>query len=257
MQKKVKDFSERITQWLKSWKGVKAISLADTADVDSFDPYFSLAMDIYCDGEIPSQEERQSWVFDQGGAAYESSRVNRKDRFLWQDLPVRIEYKETAHIESVLEGLATPKWLFKEKGTYLFYRLKRGHLLYDDEGWYAQALTALEDLPDSFWSMLRDTSQIKMEHYLSDLGAAVFREDRLYYYVSISGFLRGVCKTIFAVNKEFEPSPRMFTQKVTSLAILPPGFEANYNSLLREDRELDPGRKWEIAQLLAKGILDL
>ncbi len=257
MQRKVEKLSEQLAQAVHGWDAATAVSLADTADVDVYDPYFSLALDVYCRGEIPPQEERGAAFRELGAVAFESSRTNRKDRFLLEELPVRVEYKQTAHIDAVITDACTPEWLFKEKGTYMFYRLQKGHILRDEEGWLAGRSEQVQGLPDSFWRILRQTSQTRMEHYLSDLGAAVFRQDQLYFLVSLSGFMRGVCKTLFALNRAFEPSPRMFTAQVSRLDLLPPGFQANYNSLLRSDTELDNDRKWELANLLAKSIVDM
>jgi hypothetical protein len=66
-----------------------------------------------------------------------------------------------------------------------------------------------------------------------------------------------VAELLFAINHVFEPGPRDFTASLALLETLPAGFDANWESLLREDRELPEDRKREIAELLARSVFSL
>ena len=83
------------------------------------------------------------------------------------------------------------------------------------------------------------------------------KEDDLYFRLSLSRFLRSVTELLFAVNHVFEPGPRDYTASLGLLENLPAGFDANWGSLLREDSELPPDRKRELAELLARGVFSL
>jgi hypothetical protein len=115
----------------------------------------------------------------------------------------------------------------------------------------------LENLPPSFWNLLRYAFQARMEHYLSDLGAAVLRGDELFFLISTAGFVRSTCSVLFAVNRCFEPSPRLLAGQVKGLPVLPDTFEGRFDSILRSGSDLSPAKKREIAELLAKNILNL
>jgi hypothetical protein len=112
-----------------------------------------------------------------------------------------------------------------------------------------------QTLPDHFWQMLRDGARIANSYYLNDLRAATYRDDMLFTLVSMSRFVQSLCSFLFALNRGFEPSPRTILEKVTELPRLPDGFRGRFESLLRDDPELPPARKAEIAELLTKSIL--
>ncbi len=156
------------------------------------------------------------------------------------DLPVRISYKDCFRVDAVLAGLDGDKWLYMERGTYLFHRIAAGSVIWRRDDWLTGVLERLDNLPDSFWETWMASCRRRIDHYLGDMSAAVLKEDGLYYRLSLAGFLQSVTEFLFAVNRVFEPGPRAYTAYLALLETLPEGFEANWNSLIREDPRLPP-----------------
>ena len=131
MKFKTKQLVDRLVNVIAEWPGVECISLNESAIPDTLDPYFALILDIYYDGGIPSAEERFN-LFGNDVAAFESTGES-KDRFLIGDLPVRLEYKPIKLIEEridIAHSRLDSLWLIKDSGTYGFYRLARGELIF-------------------------------------------------------------------------------------------------------------------------------
>lgn len=253
---KVKEVTDELIKRISGWQTVEAITCTDAATMDVYDPYFSITLDVYYrkDG-IPTGKEREEIFSDTD--FFEASPVSLKDRFMMEDFPVRIEYKELERIELLIDELDNPDSIYKEKGTYIFHRLEEGSLLYEKTDWLKNIRKKLEKMPDLFWTIFREASQIRMEHYLSDLGASVFQKDILYYKISLAGFLNYACCTLFAINRKFEPSAKLFHELIGKLPVLPAGFMANFEVLLRMDDNLSIERNREVAELLARGIIGL
>jgi len=255
MKVKVKKVVDEITTVLKDWDGVQAVILQHFVEKDIYDPNFSITLDVFKNGDIPSIEIRET-VFP-GAIYFESSREKNKDRFIVEDLPVRISYKDCARVDTVLSATNEDLWLSKERGTYLFHRIATGSVVWFSGEWINSVQDKLDNLPDSFWLQWVDSCHRRIDHLLSDLGAASLKGDAFYFKLSLSGFMKAVAEVLFAVNHVFEPGPRDFTASLELLEILPEGFEANWGSLLRDDTELPFDRKREIAELLAKGVFSL
>ena len=83
------------------------------------------------------------------------------------------------------------------------------------------------------------------------------REDPLFFALSMSRFLRGLASFLFALNRQFEPPARLLAGHLAGLARLPDGFVGRFESLLREEPELNRERKCEIAGLLARSVLSM
>ncbi|MBI9098270.1 MAG: DUF4037 domain-containing protein [Spirochaetaceae bacterium] len=256
MRLKVKKITDELVNRISAWENVEIITLTDAASMDVFDPYFSITLDVYYrkDG-IPSGKAREE-IFS-GSHFFEASTVSLKDRFMMEDFPVRIEYKELERIEHLIDELDNPDSIYREKGTYIFHRLEEGTILYEKTGWLKNIRLKMENMPDLFWMIFREASQSRMEHSLSDLGASVYQKDNLYYKISLAAFLNYACCTLFAINHKFEPSSKRFHELIGKLPILPAGFMANFDVLLRMDDNLSIERNREVAELLAKGIIGL
>jgi hypothetical protein len=240
---------------LKRWDGVDTISLVETGSEDIYDPYFFVSLDVYCAGEIPDVEARRDEFPDV--VAFESLQLTRKDRFLLDDIPFRLEYKDIERFNHIIQGAQGPGGAFRDSGTYMFYRLKHGHVLFQRSEWLTEVRKDLESFTDEFWSMLREAFQARMEHFLGDLSAAVVREDDLFYLVSSAGFVRSACSVLFAINHRFEPSGRLLYDETRALPILPESFGGRFESLLRSANALSASRRAEVAELLAKSIVAL
>lgn len=253
MRRKVERVSNEIAERLNPIDGIEAITLHESAESDILDPYFFLSLDIYYKGALPSAQDRLHFFEDAGG--FESSEYTDKDRFFLEELPVRLEYKHTTRIDHIVEKPVENLKVFRENGTYTFYRLYYGNVITKNGNWLDTVRTRIEKLPEIFWEKLRASFFSTAEHHLTDLKSAVVREDELFYLFSLSGFLKSFCSFLFAVNTRFEPSGRKMYNQILDLPILPQDFKGHFTSLLREDPELPPSRKQEIAEKIVKSAL--
>jgi hypothetical protein len=254
MNRKVERSLDYILETLRTWDSVDTIAMVKSGE-DIYDPYFFLSLDVYYRGEIPDAASRIGMFADT--AAFESSKINKKDRFLLNDTPFRIEYKDLERFDSLVRGAKGSAAAIRDSGTYVFHRIVNAQVLYQKSKWIDDSREILSDLPDTFWKELRSSMQARMEHYFGDLSAAVVREDDLFYMISAVGFIQSLSNVLFAVNREFEPSGRMLADEVNGLRILPDSFEARFESFLRLGDGISPDRKRELAELLAKSVIAL
>jgi len=255
MMHRVERLAERLTATISSWPGVECVVSCEASDTDVLDPYFALVLDVYCHGSIPGIDERQM-LFDNPGA-FETSRSGEKDRFFIDSLPIRIEYKRTRNIEELVAKSFDTIWIFGSSGTYMIYRLVNGKTLHAKSDWLERMRTALADSPAEFWERLRETCQQKMEHCLSDLGGAALNDDKFFYFISLAGFMRSCSSAIFAANRQWEPSERHMTDILIALPVLPEDFAGRWAMLTRTDGSIDPGRRYQLAQLIARSVFAL
>ena len=259
MKYKTKLLVDRFTSIVSAWNGVECVCLNEAALPDTLDPYFALILDIYYKDPIPGPEERQS-LFGDDLQAFETSARGNKDRFLIGDIPVRLEYKLIRRVEeliSIADTRLENLWLIKDKGTYGFYRLSHGEIIFSRNGWINDMRSRLTNLSYEFWQSMRNAHESKMEHFLSDLGAAAMREDDFFYLISAGGFIKNACLTLFCINKHFEPSHRAYYTQVLELKELPASFRGFFETFLRSGAEMTHERKFHIAQHIAKGIVSL
>lgn len=256
MKRKTLDFARQLADVLSAWDGVEAITLNEAAEEDTLAPHFALAIDVYHALPVPDAETRRV----QYGKVEAFETTLSKDRFLVGDFPVRVEFKQTAKIAetvSIACGKRESLWLIKDAGTYGFYRLVAGTVLFSRSGWLSGIKKSLATLGVGFWDELRWAYQSKMEHFLSDLGAALFVDDPFYFLVSSSGFIKTAALTLFCVNRRFEPSHRFYYKQVCSLPVLPDSFAAQIETFLRPASEVTPERKYGVARIIARGIVAL
>jgi len=259
MKFKTKLLVDRFAAIISAWPGVECVSLNEAALPNTLDPYFALIMDVYYRDSIPNAEERHS-LYGRDLAAFETSAKESKDRFLIGDIPIRMEYKSIGMIEdlvSIADTRLESLWFIKDAGTYSFYRLSQGVIIFDRSNWIMEIRRRLSGLGDDFWQSMRNAHESKMEHFLSDLGAALMQEDDFFYLISEAGFIKSACITLFCINRRFEPSHRAYYKQVLELKVLPDSFPSYFESFLRQDPEMTMERKRSLAQLMAKGILSL
>jgi hypothetical protein len=253
VKRKIQQALDAIVNVVREWEAADTLTLIQLSD-DLYDPYFFISLDLYFRGEIPGAAER-SVMFDFTGG-FESSGINRKDRFLLDDIPFRIEYKDISRFDTIIHDSLNQSVAIRDSGTYMFHRIVTSEVIFRKSGWIESARSDLAQLPGGFWAGARTSSQVSMEHYLGDLAAAVMREDELFYVYSLSGFIKSALRTVFSINRRFEPSPRQLKEEALLLDVLPDSFQGLLESLLRhEDRSWT--RKREIAELLAKRIVQL
>lgn len=252
---KVEKWSTRVAEILSQWPSIETVTLGEPVGKDLYDPHFFISIDAYYAGSLPAPEERfESFSF---GGGFDFSPFGTKDRFLVEDVPVRIEYIKKEVVTSRIEGKEGLYSFLRENGTYPFYRILHSRVLFSRSPWYEQIRSQLECMPASFFSSLRAFFLSRLEHHLNDLEAASIRGDTLLFLVASGNFVRALCSMVFAVNKSFEPSLRILQQEVWNLPILPESFHARLENFLRIDPELSMQRKAEIASLLVKSLLHL
>jgi hypothetical protein len=249
--------TSRFSSLLSAWDCVECVSLNEAALPATFDPYFALIIDVFCKSPIPevfTREER----YGNDVSAFESS--GNKDRFLIGDIPVRLEFKFTKNIDDVVaiaSGDNERLWMIKDLGTYGFYRLCNGDILFSRGGWIDKIRKRLCELSDDFWTVIRQANQSKMEHFLSDLGAALIQNDDFFYLMSESGFIKTACLTLFCINRRFEPSHRAYYKQVMELPAKAASFCAQLETFLRNEDDITMERRYALAQLMARGIITL
>ena len=259
MKYKTKLLAERFTKILSQWPGVECVSLNEAAQEDTLDPYFALILDVFYTGPIPEAAERGR-LYGEDVAAFETSSRTDKDRFLIGGLPLRLEYKSTQQIQTLVSMVSTDAesfWIIKDSGTYGFYRLTQGELLFYRTDWIQDIRKRLLNLDDTFWVQMRYIYQSKMEHLLNDLGAAFFQGDDFNYLISAALFIKTACLTLFCINHQFEPSHRAYYNQTLELSILPEAFKAQLATFLRGDPEITNERKYSLAQRMARNIVAL
>jgi hypothetical protein len=259
MKYKTSVLVERFAGILSGWPGVECITLNEAALADILDPYFALILDVFCSGPIPSAEERCQ-IYGDDVAAFESSGSNEKDRFLIGDIPVRLEYKfvnKAEELVNIADTKVDSLWLIKDSGTYGFYRLANGEIIFSRSNWIHDIRKRLENIGDEFWIKMREAVQSKMEHFLSGLGAASFQGDEFHYLIASAGFIKAVCLVLFCVNRRFEPSHRAYYNQVLELPKLPEAFPSNFNNFLRTDPGSTMERRFTLAKLIAISIVTL
>lgn len=255
MKHNVERLAGRLTTVLASWPAVDCVLSCEASETDVIDPYFALVLDVYCDGDIPDDAARQA-AFDDPGA-FETSHGREKDRFFLDGLPIRLEYKRKSRVEEILDGGFTSVDVLKGSGTYLFYRLANGSVLFSRGAWIESVRARLETAPVALWDGLRQAHQYRMEHSLSDLGGAALKDDRFFYYISLAGFMKACASVLFAVNRQWEPSDRYLTGMLLALPKLPEDFAGRWASLTRTDGSINPERKYQVAQLIARSVFAL
>ena len=259
MKFKTKLLVDRFASIVSQWPGVECISLNESALPNTLDPYFALIMDIYYRDSIPGAEERHN-QYGNDLEAFETSGNESKDRFMVSDIPIRLEYKSLGIIEQLVD-IADTKieslWFIKDSGTYSFYRLSQGEIIFSRNDWIMGIRRRLSGLSDEFWQSMRNANESKMEHFLSDLGAALMQGDDFFYLISAAGFIKSACLTLFCINRRFEPSHRAYYKQVLELRELPGSFRSYFESFLKPDPEITMERKHSLAQLMARGIVAL
>jgi hypothetical protein len=259
MKYKTKLLVDRFTEILSSWEGVECITLNEAALPDILDPYFALILDVFYSSPIPEPDERCR-LYGDDVAAFESSSQSEKDRFLIGNIPVRLEYKKTGKIDELINIACDNHdslWFIKDSGTYGFYRLANCDIVFSRSNWIHDVRKRLENIGSRFWTEMRNAAQSKMEHFLSDLGAACFQGDKFHYLIASAGFIKTACLTLFCINKRFEPSHRAYYKQVSKLPVLPGSFSAEFQTFLENNPDADLDSRFYLAKLIAQKIVKL
>lgn len=247
---------ERINDYIRTvmqdWDTIDTVTVLRFG-LDRFDPSFFISYDVYYHGVFPQLEERQQAFSDT--SMLEATVDGQKDRFLFEDVPVRVEYKAITDVD-----FAVSKARFPEKGdilgtTYGLYRLVTAEAVLQRSTWLTVIRRTLNDLPEGFWTRRVEMLRAHMEHAFSDLSSAVFSDEPLFYQLSLASFLENSCNLLLAVNRRFEPAGRSLRTAISELETLPEEFESRLEHLLGNDPAIKRSRKREIAELIAKSLL--
>ena len=168
-----------------------------------------------------------------------------------------VSYYRIDRLDSILTRAEERLWAVRESGTKMLYRLQNGHPLDESSDWLRLARARLQQLPDSFWQSIMVSTRAAMEVDLRYVSAAVHRGDDLIYVSAAATFLHNVISFLFAYNRQFEPSGCLLQARLQELPQLPDGFLGRLESFVRTDQELSPERKREIAELIARSVVEL
>jgi len=252
---KIRRIADSLAAAISQWENVEAVLLGEAAELEVFDPFFTVDLDVYIQGAVPGPEERKERLAET--ASFESATASGVDRLKVEELTVSVHYMETSHIDALVRRILDNSWVFHEPGTNMFYRIEKGEVLYSRGGWFASIRASHAEIPDDFWTHICARSFIIIEKALSELGAAAFRSDDLFFLVSGARLLRAVASYLFAVNRQFEPSGRMLYERIKTLPVLPDGFKGMLDNFLRPVDGLSFGSKREIATHIVRSIASL
>lgn len=235
---------------------MEAVTLAEAAAAEVFDPYFVIDLDVYHREPEPPVEERRRSLGNP--PAFTTLRHRNADTFLVSELPVRVQHTETSRIDLNLGRALDGSWVYhRETGTNPFYRVQRSQLVFERSDWYTRSAHALDGLPDHFWDHVKGEARSWVEGALQDLSASAYRSDDLFFIVASSRFVRSLCAFLFAANRRFEPDGRALHRELKGLPSLPSEFAGRFESFVRQNPPLSMEKRREIADLLARSILSL
>jgi hypothetical protein len=246
--------NERIRPVLEGWDTVDTVTLLRFGS-DRYDPSFFISYDVYYHGSVPDPEAREK-AFGFTGA-FEATIDGLKDRFLIDDVPVRIEYKAISEVDARISRARNPEIGEFLGTTYGFFRLVNAEILFNRSNWLPVLRRLLAELPEEFWVRRIYTLRAHMEHALSDLTSATYAEEDLFFQLSLARFLETSCGLIVAINRRFDPPGRILRSEVESLPRLPEEFVTRFEHLLRSGDGTTGSRKRQIADLLARSLLRL
>jgi len=255
MKRKVQKIATSLAERLAHVPGVQAVLLGDAADIEIFDPYFTIDLDVYTEEAPPRLEARRALM--PGMEAFETSPVSAVDRFLVEELPASIHYIRSADVDRMLLRISESSWVFHEPGTNPLYRIQQGQVLYARDGWLEEARSALAHVPDHFWWQARLRAFSLAERALADVGAAAHRSDVLYFLVSSSRLVRCVASFLFAVNEQYEPSDRMLSERIAKLPAMPDGLAGKLDTFMRPIGEVSMEARREIAEHIVRALIPL
>ncbi|MFW6228476.1 MAG: hypothetical protein ACOC2V_03370 [Alkalispirochaeta sp.] len=247
---------ERINDYVRTivqgWDTIDTVTVLRFG-TDRFDPSFFISYDLYYHGVYPKRRERSEAFSDV--SMFEASVDDRKDRFLFEEIPIRMEYKAITDVDLVVSKARNPEKSDVLGTTYGLYRLVTADPVLQRSTWLTVVRRTLGNLPEAFWSRRVDVLRAHMEHALSDLTSAVFADEPLFYQLSLARFLETACNLLLAVNRRFEPAGRGLRAAISELPTVPEEFESRLEFLLGRDPSMKRTRKREVAELIAKSIL--
>ncbi len=247
--------NERVVPVLEQWGAVDTVLVLRFGG-DRYDPSFFISYDVCFRDDIPQVDQREkdlSFV-----VSFETTLDGQKDRFLVDDVPVRLEYKSIPEIDGfIADAFSHERTATVMHDTYGFFRIVHGQELLVRSEWLQKTREELKKLPDHFWDRQVWFHRARMDHSLADLSSAAFAGEELFFQLSLAAFLQNLSSLLFAINRQFEPSGRSLRPALQDLAVQPEEFGTRLEYLLNSDGPVNRKRKREIAQLIARSVLRL
>ena len=257
MSGKVDKITNEYAKRVSEVNNVEAVVFGETAKIETYDPSFIIDLDVYYEGELMSPSERCNLLGNPD--IFESSPVYPVDRFLIDQLPVIINYRELSTIDIIFRRIEKAEWALRTENTNILYRLKEGIVLYNKSGWIDGIKNRFSNIPEEFWQNMLDSCRFLIEHYLREINVSAYKNNSLLYQKTFFHFLQSILGYICTVNKKFEPSPRVFYNFIKTLKKIPDEFLSRFDVLINPnpDEEFPLDRKGEIATLLAKSLIQM
>lgn len=218
-------------------------------------PLFCLKLDVFFRGPVPAYPDRLK-AFPPL-QFIETSLAREKDRFFLEQVPIHLDYKEVDRIDEELRTLGVSGAALRHETTYGLFRLYHGIPVHTKTAWIREVKNKLDTLPDGFWTFQRQNLAGRLEHLLSDMAAAIFNRDGLFFQIGMARYLETLGELLFAINRQFLCPPEELKFQIDGLEVLPAGFTGFFDSLLREDSGFDRERRLALARHLAEGTLAL
>lgn len=218
-------------------------------------PLFCVKLDLFYRGPIPTFPDRLKTL--PSLQFVETSLSREKDRFFLQQMPIHLDYKTVSRVDAELADLGEPDSPLRQETTYGLFRLYHGIPVHTKTTWIREVKAKLEALPDAFWTFQKTNLASRLEHLLSDMAAANFNGDGLFFQIAQAGFLETLAELLFAVNRQFLGPPEELKFQLEGLDVLPTGFTGYFDTLLREDDSIDRERRVSLARHLAEGVLGI
>lgn len=234
---------------------MEAIVLGEAADIEVYDPNFIIAMDVFYSGRLISPKKRH--LLYGNPEFFESSSVYPVDRFISDNLPVIINYRKINRIDRIFDRIERSEWVFRMESSNILHRLKEGHVLFNRNGWIDKIKKRFKTIPDEFWEHILESSSFLIEHYLREINVSIFKNNNLLYLISLTHFIKSVCSFIYALNRDFEPSPRLLYGAIKTMPNLPYEFMNRFNLLINPASEVSLEQKGEVATLIAKSLIKM
>jgi hypothetical protein len=211
-----------------------------------YDPYFIVSIDVYLRGRPVPVQVRQA-LFEYGGA-FEAT--EHKDRFLIDEMPVRIEYRDIDHYE----GLKSADYCAFVQDSFALRRLVSGTIMQDSQGILESLRAKALELPATYWNEATNLVEQRLDHALEDMKSASVNNDELLFSISKARVLEQFVALLCSLNRRFLPSPRDYANEILELNKRPDDFLGRIRTLLSWSAE-PISRQTELAELIVEELL--
>ena len=255
MIQKINQLVETILQSLAGSPEVECVQRIPYLAGMPSSPLFCLKLDLFFRSAIPAFPDRLKSL--PGLQFVETSLSREKDRFFLHQMPIHLDYKLVSRVDAELTELDVPDSPLRQETTYGLFRLYHGIPVHAKTPWIRGVKAKLETLPDEFWTFQKTNLASRLEHLISDMAAAHFNRDGLFFQIAQARFLETLAELLFALNRQFLGPPEELKFQIEGLEVLPAGFTGYFDTLLREDSGIDRERRVSLARHLAEGVMGI